>query len=83
MRGKLKQPGKAMIHPSRRDRKTKAVAEALAMIPAAELAPYRPLLVREKDEWLEESATEFSAALDKYRAEHMPGLNKLSKRRMV
>jgi len=72
-----------MIHSSRRDRKTKAIAEVLAMIAAAEFAP-RPRLVRETGEWLsEDSATEFSAALDKYCAEHMPGPNKSPKRRMV
>jgi hypothetical protein len=59
----LKQPGKAMIHSSRRDRKTKAIAEALAMIADAhpELDPHRPRPVRETDEWLWESATEFCA----------------------
>jgi hypothetical protein len=31
----LEQRGKAIIHSSRRDRKTKAIAEALAMIPDA------------------------------------------------
>ena len=57
-----------MIHSSRRDRKTKAIAEALAMIADAhpELAPHRPRPVRETDEWLWESATEFCAALDRY-----------------
>jgi hypothetical protein len=49
--------GKAMIYSSHRDHKAKAVAEVLAMIAATELAPYRPLPVREADEWLEESAT--------------------------
>jgi len=44
--------------PSRRDRKTKAIAEVLAMIATAELTPYR------LREWFsKESATEFSAAL--------------------
>jgi hypothetical protein len=54
MRGILKQPGKAMIHSSRRDRKTKAIAEALAMLADAhpELVPHRPRPVRETDEWL-------------------------------
>jgi hypothetical protein len=57
-----------MIHSSRRDRKTKAIAEALAMIADAhpELDPHRPRPVRETDEWLWESATEFCAALDCY-----------------
>jgi hypothetical protein len=37
-------PGNAMIHSSHRDRKTKAIAEALAMIADAhpELDPHRP-----------------------------------------
>jgi hypothetical protein len=52
--------------PSRRDRKTKAIAEVLAMIADAhpELAPHHPLPVCETDEWLWENATEFCAALD-------------------
>src|ERR1700730_12589441 len=60
--------GKAMIHSSRRDRKTTAIAEALAMIADAhpELEPHRPRPVHETDEWLWESATEFCAALDRY-----------------
>ena len=55
-----------MIHSSRRYRKTKAIAEALAMLADAhpELVPHRPRPVRETDEWLWESATEFCAALD-------------------
>jgi hypothetical protein len=71
-----------MIHSSRRDRRTKAVTEVLAMIAAAQLAPNRPLPVRETDERLEESATKSGAASDRYFAEHMPGLNKPPKRRM-
>jgi hypothetical protein len=61
-----------MIHSSRRDRKTKAFAEALAMIADAiadahpEFDPHRPPPVREIDEQLWESATEFCAALDYY-----------------
>ena len=57
-----------MIHSSRRDRKTKAIAEALAMFADAhpELVPNRPRPVHETDEWLWESATEFCAALDRY-----------------
>jgi hypothetical protein len=57
-----------MIHSSRRDRKTKAIAEALAMLADAhpELVPHRPRPVRETDEWLWESATEFCASLDRY-----------------
>jgi hypothetical protein len=57
-----------MIHSSRHDRKTKAIAEVLAMIADAhsELAPHHPHPVRETDEWLWENATEFCAALDRY-----------------
>ena len=53
-----------MIHSSRRDRKTKAIAEVLAMIADAHppLAPLRPCPVLETEEWLWESATEFCAA---------------------
>jgi hypothetical protein len=52
------------IHSSHRNRRTKAIAEALAMIADAhpELAPHHPRPVRETDEWLWESATEFCAA---------------------
>jgi hypothetical protein len=62
-----------MIHSSRRDRKTKAIAEALAMIADAhpELDPHRPRPVRETDEWLWESATEFCAMLDHYAGRNM------------
>ena len=56
----------------------------LAMIAAAELAPHCPRSIRETGDWLsEDSATEFSAALEKYCAEHKPGPNKSPKRRMV
>jgi hypothetical protein len=57
-----------MIHSSRWDRKTKAIAEALAMLDDThpELDPHRPRPGRETDEWLWESATEFCAALDRY-----------------
>ena len=57
-----------MIHSSRRDRKTKAIVEVLAMIADAHppLAPLRPRAVLETEEWLWESATEFCAALDRY-----------------
>ena len=57
-----------MIHSSRRIRETKAIAEVLAMIADAhpEFDPHRPRPVREIDEWLWESATEFCAALDCY-----------------
>jgi hypothetical protein len=55
-----------MIHSSRWDRKTKAIAEALAMLDDVHpvLDPPRP--VRDTDEWLWESATEFCVALDHY-----------------
>jgi hypothetical protein len=57
-----------MIHSSRRDRKAKAIAEVLAMIADAhpELAPNDPRSLRESDERLWQSATEFCAALDLY-----------------
>jgi hypothetical protein len=52
-----------MIHSSRRDRKTEVIAEALAMIADVhpELVAHQPRPVRETDEWLWESATEFCA----------------------
>jgi hypothetical protein len=58
-----RQLDKAMIHSSHRDRKTKAIAEALAMIADAhpELDPHRPRPVRETDEWLWESALDHYA----------------------
>jgi hypothetical protein len=57
-----------MIHSSRRDSKTKAIAEVLAMIADAhpEFAPHHPRPVCETEEWLWENATEFCAALDRY-----------------
>ena len=57
-----------MIHSSHRDRKAKAIAEVLAMVDGAhpELDSHRPRPVREIDEQLWESATEFCAALDRY-----------------
>jgi hypothetical protein len=60
--------GDPMIHSSRRDRKTKAIAEALAMMADThlELASHHPRRVLETDDWLWESATEFCAALDRY-----------------
>ena len=80
----MRQPDKAMIHSSRRDREVKAIAEVLAMIAAPELAPYRPRAGRETNEWLrEESASEFSAALEKYYAAHTHRLINLPKKRMV
>jgi hypothetical protein len=63
----LRQPDKAMIHSSHRDHKTKVIAEVLAMMSDVhpELVPHRPRPVRETDEWLWESATEFCAAMDR------------------
>jgi hypothetical protein len=57
-----------MIHSSRLDRKTKAIAEVLAMIADThpELASDHPRPVCATDEWLWENATEFCAALDRY-----------------
>ncbi len=57
-----------MIRSSRRDRKTKTIAEVLAMIADAdpELAPHHPCPVCETDEWLWENATAFCAALDRF-----------------
>jgi hypothetical protein len=62
-----------MIHSSRRDRKTKAIAEVLAMIADAypELAPDRPRSDREAEEWLWEIATGYCDALDRYAARAM------------
>lgn len=61
-------PGNAMIHSSHRERKIKAIAEVLAIISDAhpELVRHRPRPVRETDEWMSESATEFCAALDRF-----------------
>jgi hypothetical protein len=61
----MKQPGKTMIQSSRRAR---AFAEVLAMIADAQhpFAPHRPLPIRDADDWLSQSATEFCAALDFY-----------------
>jgi hypothetical protein len=64
-----------MIPSSRRDRKTKAMAEMLAMM----VEPHPPgtihssCSVRETDEWMWESVTDFCAALDRYagRAKHI------------
>jgi hypothetical protein len=57
---------KAMTRSSRRERRTKAIAEVLAMIDDAhpELARDRP--DSETDEWLWDFATGFCAALDRY-----------------
>ena len=72
------QPDKAMIHSSRRDRKTKAIAEALAMLDNAqsELVPHRPRPVRETDEWLWDAPrwTAMQGALWKLR-ERIDGLH--------
>jgi hypothetical protein len=61
----MKQPGKTMIQSSRRAR---AFAEVLAMIADAQhpFAPHRPLPIRDADDWLSQSATEFCTALDFY-----------------
>jgi len=61
-----------MIHSSRRDRKTKAIAAVLAMIADVHppIDPHRPHPVLDAEEWLFESAIEFFEALDKYYAEH-------------
>jgi hypothetical protein len=66
-----RQLDKAMIHSSHRDRKAKAIAEVLAMIPDVhpELVPHQPCPVLDKEEWLFESATEFIEAREKYYAE--------------
>ena len=58
-----------MINSSRRDRKTKAIAEVLAMIADAHPAPLSPR--PETEEWLWQSATEFCAALELYAARAM------------
>ncbi len=60
-----------MIHSSRRDRKTKAIAEVLAMIADAhpECVPHRPRPVLETEKWLFENATEFIEAVEEYYAE--------------
>src|ERR1700730_1622299 len=65
MREKLNHRGEAMIPSSRRNPKAKAIAEVLAMIADArpEIATHYPRPVRETDEWLWESPTEFCAAV--------------------
>jgi hypothetical protein len=64
---------KAMTHLSRRERRTKAIAEVLAIIADAypELAPDRPDFDREAEEWLGEIASGFCATLDSYAARTM------------
>jgi hypothetical protein len=62
-----------MIPSKRRDRKTKAMAEILAMIADAhpEFAPGRPHIALETaEELLWGDATEFSAALESFCASH-------------
>ncbi|HEY8007647.1 MAG TPA: hypothetical protein VIE66_12845 [Methylocella sp.] len=63
-----------MIHLLRRDRKTKAIAEVLAMIADARPPP-APHPVLETEECLWESVTEFCAALDCY-AKHASQIKK-------
>lgn len=57
-----------MIHSSRRDHKTKAIAELLAIVADrdAELIQHHSHPVPEIGERLWESVTEFYAALDRY-----------------
>jgi len=73
--GNIQQRNKAMIPSSRRDRKTKAMAEMLAMM----IEPHPPGTIHsscsvcETDEWMWEIVTDFCAALDRYagRAKHI------------
>jgi hypothetical protein len=61
--------GKTMLYSSRRNRKTKAIAEVLAMIASArQLAPHRLDATADAEESLYGSATEFCAALEQYAA---------------
>jgi hypothetical protein len=62
-----------MIHSSRRDLKSKAIAEVLAIIADAHppITPHRPRPALQTEEWLFESATEFIEALEKYYAERV------------
>jgi hypothetical protein len=57
-----------MINPSSQNPTVRAIAKVLAMIADADsnLVPHHPRPVRETDEWLWESTTEFCAALDRY-----------------
>ncbi len=66
-----------MTRSSRRERRTKAIAEVLAMIDDAhpELAPDRPDSDREADEWLWDIATGFCTVLDRY-AERAARMNR-------
>jgi hypothetical protein len=63
-----------MIPSSRRDRKTKAMAEMLAMMvePLPPGALHRPCPVRETEEGMWESVTDFCAALDRYAGRAKP-----------
>ena len=64
---------KTMLYSSRRNRRTKAIAEALAMIASArELEPHRLDAAADVEEALYESATEFCAALERYAASKAP-----------
>jgi hypothetical protein len=67
---------KAMTHSSRRIGRTKAIAEALAMIADAfpEPAPQSRCPARECEEWLWQTATEFCAAMDRYTRRARGGL---------
>ncbi len=61
--------GKTMLFSSRRNSKTRVIAEVLAMIASArELAPHRLDAAADAEESLYESATEFCAALEQYAA---------------
>ena len=64
---------KAMTYLSLRERRTKAIAEVLAIIAGAypELAPDRPDSDREAEEWLWDIASGYCAALDRYAARTM------------
>jgi hypothetical protein len=57
-----------MIHSSRRDRKTKQFPKRwqCSLTPTLNSCHIGPRPVRETDEWLWESATEFCASLDRY-----------------
>jgi hypothetical protein len=58
-----------MIRSSRRESRTRARAEVLAMIATAQpFAPHRAYSVLDAEESLFESATEFCAALELYAA---------------
>ncbi|HUI22676.1 MAG TPA: hypothetical protein VLZ74_16780 [Methylocella sp.] len=70
-----------MIHSSRRNRKSKVIAEVLAIIADTELATHRSPLYHEINGRLGgESAAEFVAALEKF---HTERLIKLPKRRVI